>query len=83
MSDAEWLAEVHEEAGPCPRCGALAAKPIIRGMPTYDAVEQLGDRVSFGGCVVTGDDPAYECGACGQAYGLVRRERSDFEDDEP
>jgi hypothetical protein len=63
---------VRREAGPCPRCGASAAKPILWGYPANDASEEYGDTVSWGGCCLPEAPAAYACGACGLEYGEAR-----------
>jgi ribosomal protein S27AE len=60
---------VRREAGPCPRCNASLAKPILWGYPVFDAVDEYGDTVSWGGCCRPSEPAAYACGACGEEYG--------------
>jgi hypothetical protein len=72
MSDAEMLAAVRVEAGPCPRCGATAAKPIFWGYPSNEDFERLGASVGWGGCCLPEVPAAYVCGACEQEYGVSR-----------
>jgi ribosomal protein S27AE len=63
---------IRAKAGPCPRCGATAAKPILWGYPTAEDFDRLGDRVGFGGCVIPPMPAAYVCGECGHEYGVAR-----------
>lgn len=82
MSDEEMLAAVRAEAGPCPRCGATAAKPIFWGYPEDASHARFGGRFGWGGCVIPDSPAAYECGACGQEYGAAQFGRLNrFDDD--
>lgn len=83
MSDEEKLAAVRAEAGPCPQCGATAAKPIVWGYPTSESHERLGDRVGWGGCVIPDNPAAYKCAACGHEYGRARMGTREWYDDAP
>ncbi len=60
----------------CPQCGGKPVARIQRGYPNYD--EKLRDEVAagnvvLGGCVVTDDDPAWQCTRCGQATFRTKR----------
>lgn len=51
----------------CPSCGGKKIADILWGMPDFSP--ELEDdmekgRIVLGGCVVTGDDPEWECTAC-------------------
>ena len=76
------LADVRREAGPCPACGAVAAKPILWGMPSAEDFVRFGDTVSWGGCCLPATPAAYVCGACGQEYGVAADLFDDL-DEEP
>lgn len=43
--------------------------PILFGFPTDEAFEaaQQGE-IALGGCVVSGDDPRWECSSCGTRW---------------
>jgi hypothetical protein len=82
MIDAAKLAAVRAEAGPCPRCGATAAKPIVWGYPSSESYHRLGDSVGWGGCVIPEVLAAYECGACGQEYGVSHFGSADDQDED-
>ena len=69
--EAEERATVLREAGPCPDCGTAAAKQIRWGFPAPGEREQLGDSVSWGSGYRPPVPPAYECGFCGQQYGML------------
>jgi hypothetical protein len=82
MTDQTGFERVRLEAGPCPRCGASAAKPILWGYPSPEDFDRFGDRVSFGGCVIPDVPAAYVCGGCGQEYGEARLDEDEDEADE-
>lgn len=49
----------------CPDCGSEKVVEILRGYPTPDAMaEAEKGRVVLGGCIVTGDDPLWQCTEC-------------------
>jgi len=60
---------------PCPTCASTdKVIPIVYGEPTSETWELVrAGRVALGGCVVTGDDPAWRCRSCGADFG--RRSR--------
>ena len=64
--------EVRLAAGPCPACGATAAKPILWGYPAGEDVERFGDSVVWGGCCLPPEPALYSCAACGAEYGVRR-----------
>jgi hypothetical protein len=74
--------EIRREAGPCPACGADAAKPILWGLPSPADYERLGDSVGWGGCVIPEVPAAYLCGACSHEYGVSSIGQSDWDDEE-
>lgn len=53
----------------CPSCGHSPIAEILYGypgFPLYDNEELDSGRITLGGCIVTGDDPEWECTQCGQ-----------------
>lgn len=55
----------------CPRCGARAL-PITYGLPGPAMMDDYAaGRIELGGCVLTDDDPAWACPACGLRFGVV------------
>jgi ribosomal protein L37AE/L43A len=62
-----WAAEGRPQS--CPACGSPRLARILYGLPAFskDLEEALeGGTVTLGGCVITGDDPEWECLECGQ-----------------
>lgn len=53
----------------CPSCAAeVTPVPIAYGYPSVEMFEEAeAGLLQLGGCVVTGDDPASACPACGAA----------------
>jgi rubrerythrin len=52
----------------CPACGAKAVARIYWGYPSFSPKlndELTAGTVVLGGCVMTGDDPAWKCTQCG------------------
>lgn len=52
----------------CPACGHQPVASLLFGLPDMSDdlkrdVEQ--ERIVLGGCCVTGDEPAWQCGQCG------------------
>jgi len=52
----------------CPNCGASPLASILYGMPSFD--DALQDKLSrglvaLGGCVVSDNDPNWQCNKCG------------------
>ena len=61
----------------CPACGEAAVVSIAWGFPTEAVFEDAdAGKVVVGGCVVTGDDPAWRCKACGRDIWRLPRRRS-------
>ncbi|MEX1336714.1 MAG: hypothetical protein AB1Z66_15585 [Candidatus Limnocylindrales bacterium] len=68
----------------CPNCAELVVPlPIVYGYPSPELFEEAAaGRVRIGGCVISGDDPEYECPMCHEvitgieAAGPVVDERS-------
>ena len=53
----------------CPACGSGPVARIMYGMPAFsEELERDLDkgRITIGGCIVSGDDPDWECTACGR-----------------
>jgi hypothetical protein len=49
----------------CPACGKANVVKILYGMPIATAFEDAAaGRIVLGGCVITGDDPSWQCLAC-------------------
>ena len=67
---AETVARAVKKAVPCPDCGSAEVVPIGYGFPSAEtfAAAEVG-QIELGGCVVTGDDPAWRCKGCGSAFG--------------
>jgi hypothetical protein len=62
-----WAAEDRPQS--CPACGSPRIARILYGLTEFD--KELEEALSkgtvmLGGCVVTGDDPEWECLGCGQ-----------------
>jgi ribosomal protein S27AE len=52
----------------CPACGANAVARIQRGYPAFTqglAEDLEAGKVVLGGCVMTDDDPRWQCTKCG------------------
>lgn len=57
-----------EKPEQCPGCGHRPVASILYGYPDFDEkLEQELDEgtVTLGGCIVSGDDPAWRCPRCG------------------
>jgi hypothetical protein len=53
----------------CPTCSSGPVARILYGMPAFseDLNRELGEgKITLGGCVVSDEDPDWECTACGQ-----------------
>ena len=49
----------------CPGCGSEKVARILRGYPTPEAfAEEKRGAIVLGGCVITGDDPSWQCLDC-------------------
>jgi predicted RNA-binding Zn-ribbon protein involved in translation (DUF1610 family) len=60
----------------CPACGAGPVARILYGMPAFseELEEELrAGKVALGGCMVSDDDPDWECTSCGQRLYRERR----------
>jgi len=50
----------------CPKCGSRKVVRIIYGLPTEEAYkEHLAGKIALGGCIISGNDPAWQCLDCG------------------
>ena len=65
----EGAYDVRVLAGPCPACGAHAARPVLYGMPDPEAFERLSEQVVFAGCLVPEVAHPYACAVCGARWG--------------
>jgi hypothetical protein len=74
VADEIWLEDVRREAGPCPRCHAVAARPILYGMPSGSDYYRLQGRAVFAGCCLPEVLHLYSCGACDHEWGERRQE---------
>ncbi|MEO7572943.1 MAG: hypothetical protein ABIX10_10965 [Acidimicrobiales bacterium] len=55
----------------CPTCGQRGI-PIVYGLPDHGLMEAAQrEEVALGGCMVRGDDPAFQC-AAGHRWGADR-----------
>ncbi|MGB1110563.1 MAG: hypothetical protein ACPG4N_09420 [Gammaproteobacteria bacterium] len=60
--------ERDRKPGKCPSCGHAPMASILYGLPRFN--EELSQkieagRVTLGGCMVSEDDPIWECTHCG------------------
>ena len=56
----------------CPKCETSNPVEIVYGLPSTEMnAAALEGVIALGGCVVNDDSPAYECRACGHAFGEV------------
>jgi hypothetical protein len=54
----------------CPECRSLEVIPIVYGLPGTELTEQAErGEVALGGCILTGNDPAWHCTACEHRWG--------------
>ena len=71
-----------ESAAPKQRCASCAELvvplPIVYGYPSPELIEEAdAGRVRIGGCVISSDDPAYECPVCHEAMAEGSAEETD------
>ena len=60
----------------CPVCGSKRVVEILYGYPTYSAYEkEQAGAVVLGGCVITEDDPSWQCLDCGMKLYPKRQEK--------
>lgn len=49
----------------CPKCGSKKVVRVLYGEPTYEAfLKEMAGKIVLGGCIVTGNDPAWSCTEC-------------------
>ena len=59
----------------CPSCGSTDVAEVLYGFVIPDEMLSAAagrGEVVFGGCVVTGDDPRWECNVCEARFGSTR-----------
>lgn len=67
----------------CPRCGSLAATPIVYGLVTMPGRDAQGrPKYIAGGCTIRPGLPTRECQRCAARYGRIEDEPDDEDDDE-
>jgi hypothetical protein len=57
----------------CPKCNAISVAKIFWGFPgDYASVEEQVERkeIVMGGCLVTDNDPEWECNVCHHRWGI-------------
>jgi predicted RNA-binding Zn-ribbon protein involved in translation (DUF1610 family) len=66
---------VHKESKrQCPSCGSHEVVPILYGLLTPEAEEDVkAGKVALGGCIVSGRDPAWRCKECRHEWGKLAR----------
>ncbi|PLW79451.1 hypothetical protein C0585_07735 [Candidatus Woesearchaeota archaeon] len=60
---------------PCPKCGSDDINRILYGLYDSEYVSKCleeGKKVTFGGCLITDNSPAFECNKCGNKFGKTR-----------
>ena len=66
--------EYRKKPKKCPECGSVKIADILYGYPDFskELERDIEDgRVQLGGCIVSGNDPVWECSECGtQFYGI-------------
>lgn len=77
---ADWLARKNRRRpNACPKCKSASILPIAYGMPGTDLQRALErGEVAPGGCVVTGNDPKWECQACQHRWPNWRHDRDQY-----
>ena len=54
----------------CPTCSSTSVRPIVYGEPDAELVERARrHEVVLAGCLLTDDDPAWDCPECGHRFG--------------
>jgi hypothetical protein len=60
----------------CLECGSRRVAVILWGTPDFSDLElwrkEREGRIVFGGCIVMGDEPRWECVDCGQQYDRLK-----------
>jgi len=67
--DRDGSVDVRAEAGPCPVCGAVEARPVLYGLPDAATFRDLQDQVVFAGCTMPPVPHPYVCAVCGARWG--------------
>ncbi|HLA09031.1 MAG TPA: hypothetical protein VJ023_00325 [Pyrinomonadaceae bacterium] len=70
--------KVNRKPRTCLECGSKRVAVILYGLPNFSddelmRKEELG-KIVFGGCVITGEDPLWQCVDCRQKYDRVMSE---------
>lgn len=52
----------------CTQCSSNEVVPIVYGLPTFDTYKESKGKVVFGGCVIDGSPPKYQCLECEKEY---------------
>lgn len=56
----------------CPTCEKPNPLEIVYGLPSNEMqLAESEGTISLGGCVIQGDDPAYQCRDCGERFGTI------------
>jgi hypothetical protein len=59
---------------PCPACASPDVVPVVWGLPADETFKRAGaGKVARRGCVISDDDPAWHCKACGKDFGRATR----------
>ena len=54
----------------CPQCGSAEVIPIVYGFPGHRMLEKAKrGQIALGGCVISGDDPQWQCSSCRHSWG--------------
>ena len=60
----------------CPKCNSQPVARIVYGLPFFNEQESAdvdAGKIVLGGCIITDDDPAWQCVACDQAIYRSRK----------
>mgnify|MGYP006435393845 CR=1 FL=1 len=65
----------HPKPSVCPACDSDKILDIVYGYPaeSLDKGAQQG-KVILGGCVITGDDPQWQCSKCGTDFYRIKKD---------
>ncbi len=63
----------HPKPSVCPVCDSKNILDIVYGMIDEDGAKQM-KNVVFGGCVITGDNPKWQCGQCGTDFYRTKKD---------
>lgn len=56
----------------CTKCGSKKIAKILYGLPAFspELKRQLeSGEIVLGGCIITGNDPKWQCVECGERFG--------------